>query len=159
MDATQFAYWCQGFAEVAGHAPTAQQWEIIKEHLNLVFNKQATKSFKEQITLNPESAQVSGLFPSEDNSGKIFITISRVPHFNAKSYSCYRGDDDKRLQGQLLTQLGVPSSPDKTYLLVDNTLNPRETDMNHLTGSSTHLVQPGRTYGLYNVGLGPSLYC
>jgi hypothetical protein len=39
MDAIQFAYWLQGFAEIHGGAPTPAQWEVIKDHLNLVFNK------------------------------------------------------------------------------------------------------------------------
>lgn len=31
-------YWVQGFVEVSGGAPpTAEQWNVIKEHLNLCF--------------------------------------------------------------------------------------------------------------------------
>jgi len=40
MDAQQFAYWLQGFAELSGDAPpTKAQWKSIREHLGLVFEK------------------------------------------------------------------------------------------------------------------------
>jgi hypothetical protein len=39
MTAEQFAYWFQGFAELNGDPPTAEQWQSIKEHLQTVFVK------------------------------------------------------------------------------------------------------------------------
>lgn len=39
MDANQFAYWLQGFAELHGTPPTKEQWKSIREHLQLVFQK------------------------------------------------------------------------------------------------------------------------
>lgn len=39
MTPEQFTYWLQGFVEIGGGQPTNRQWEIIKDHLNLVFNK------------------------------------------------------------------------------------------------------------------------
>jgi hypothetical protein len=39
MDALQFAYWLQGFAELTSEAPTAEQWQAIKDHLATVFKK------------------------------------------------------------------------------------------------------------------------
>lgn len=35
----QFTYWLQGYIEVNGEYPTKQQWAIIKDHLQEVFNK------------------------------------------------------------------------------------------------------------------------
>lgn len=40
MTAEQFAYWLQGYAELTDAAPTPEQWQSIREHLALVFNKQ-----------------------------------------------------------------------------------------------------------------------
>lgn len=57
MDATQFAYWLQGFAELQQTAPTEEQWKSIKDHLNLVFNK-VTPQVGAQPVLNP------GVIPS-----------------------------------------------------------------------------------------------
>ncbi len=37
MKARDFMYWFQGFAELHSGPPTTAQWEIIKNHLNLVF--------------------------------------------------------------------------------------------------------------------------
>lgn len=40
MNAQDFTYWLNGFAELSGDAPpTAEQWKSIKEHLALVFVK------------------------------------------------------------------------------------------------------------------------
>jgi len=39
MDAQQFAYWLQGFAELNEAQPTAEQWKSIREHLGTVFVK------------------------------------------------------------------------------------------------------------------------
>ncbi len=39
MTPENFAYWLQGFSEICGQTPSKEQWEIIKDHLNLVFNK------------------------------------------------------------------------------------------------------------------------
>lgn len=39
MEAQQFAYWLQGFAELNEQPPTVEQWKSIREHLALVFKK------------------------------------------------------------------------------------------------------------------------
>jgi len=40
MDALNFAYWLNGFAELHGGTPPSEaQWKAIREHLALVFNK------------------------------------------------------------------------------------------------------------------------
>ena len=37
MTSRDLVYWLQGFAEIHGGPPTAEQWETIKRHLNMVF--------------------------------------------------------------------------------------------------------------------------
>lgn len=39
MQSQDFCYWLQGFSELVGTTPTKEQWVIIQDHLNLVFNK------------------------------------------------------------------------------------------------------------------------
>jgi len=40
MTPEQFSYWLQGFVEIQETtAPSERQWEIIKDHLQQVFNK------------------------------------------------------------------------------------------------------------------------
>lgn len=39
MTPEQFAYWLQGFSEINGQAPTVEQWQVIQDHLKLVFEK------------------------------------------------------------------------------------------------------------------------
>lgn len=41
MDAKQFCYWLQGFAELTNTPqPSEAQWNAIKDHLQLVFKKE-----------------------------------------------------------------------------------------------------------------------
>lgn len=51
MNSDQFVYWLQGFFEIADqkHNLTPQQMQIIKDHLNLVFEKK-TPSYPQKIT-------------------------------------------------------------------------------------------------------------
>lgn len=40
MNNDQFTYWLQGFVEMNnGQYPSPEQWQMIKEHLQLCFNK------------------------------------------------------------------------------------------------------------------------
>lgn len=39
MNAEQFTYWLQGYAELTTDTPSAEQWQSIKDHLALVFKK------------------------------------------------------------------------------------------------------------------------
>lgn len=39
MTSEQFAYWLQGYSEIAGNAPTAEQWKVVQDHLQTVFTK------------------------------------------------------------------------------------------------------------------------
>jgi hypothetical protein len=49
MTPEQFVYWLQGFAEVARWHPTVEQWQIIRDHLNLVFKKETPKREKSDL--------------------------------------------------------------------------------------------------------------
>lgn len=53
MTHEQFCYWLQGFAEVNGYAPTAEQWEVIKEHLQATYVK-ATPSHQPVPPMYPD---------------------------------------------------------------------------------------------------------
>jgi len=44
MTPEQFAYWMQGFAELTPDAPSAAQWQAIRDHLALVFEKKTPTS-------------------------------------------------------------------------------------------------------------------
>lgn len=44
MTSRDFMYWLQGFAELYGGPPTAEQWRIIRAHLNLVFKHEIDPS-------------------------------------------------------------------------------------------------------------------
>ena len=44
----QFVYWLQGFCEINGAPPNAEQWTIIKEHLELCFDKITVNEFLRQ---------------------------------------------------------------------------------------------------------------
>jgi hypothetical protein len=48
MTPEQFCYWLQGRAELVEKTPSDEEWEVIREHLGLVFNKVTRKR------VNPE---------------------------------------------------------------------------------------------------------
>jgi len=52
MNANDFCYWLQGFAELGDKPPTAAQWKMIQEHLQLVFVK-VTSPMPTVITGDP----------------------------------------------------------------------------------------------------------
>jgi hypothetical protein len=53
MKAESFTYWLRGFVELTdGSLPTGSQWAMIKEHLDLVFNKQ-TGGSPGAVPVNP----------------------------------------------------------------------------------------------------------
>ena len=60
MDAQQFAYWLQGFAELHAEPPTPEQWQSIREHLALVFNKVTPALMK-----RPGDFQISPHLPAD----------------------------------------------------------------------------------------------
>ena len=39
MSPEQFCYWLQGFVELSANAPTEEQWQSVREHLQTVFKK------------------------------------------------------------------------------------------------------------------------
>lgn len=45
MTTEQFVYWLQGFAELHAEPPTAEQWQAIRDHLALVFEKRTPNHF------------------------------------------------------------------------------------------------------------------
>lgn len=39
MNQSEFVFWLNGYVEICGARPDDRQWDIIKDHLTLVFNK------------------------------------------------------------------------------------------------------------------------
>jgi hypothetical protein len=80
MTAEQFAYWLQGYAELNAAPPSAEQWQAIRDHLALVFNK-VTPHWDEQPALrvvggppvNPIPAQW-GYPPGYPSMGTILVS-------------------------------------------------------------------------------------
>lgn len=62
MDAQRFADWLQGYVELDGRVPNQAQWDSIKEHLGLVFNK-VTSQVHKGITETKITAPPSITFP------------------------------------------------------------------------------------------------
>lgn len=44
MTSRDFVYWLQGFAEIHKEPPTPEQWQVISNHLNLVFKHEIDPS-------------------------------------------------------------------------------------------------------------------
>lgn len=60
MEAQQFCYWLQGFAELNnGVPPNDMQWKAIRDHLSLVFNK-VTPPYNVPLPRSPNPNDVLG---------------------------------------------------------------------------------------------------
>lgn len=65
MDATSFAYWLHGFFEISdSNSLTEKQVQIIKDHLDLVFNKVTPDYSKENF---PQTDEFVPFKPYQDN--------------------------------------------------------------------------------------------
>ena len=53
MTTEQFTYWLQGFAELHPEPPTAEQWQAIRDHLALVFEKRTPNYFPPAAPVGP----------------------------------------------------------------------------------------------------------
>ena len=60
MTTEQFAYWLQGFSEIHGAPPSAEQWEMIKEHLQTCFVKVTSDKY---FKTDHWDKQISDKFP------------------------------------------------------------------------------------------------
>lgn len=68
MNADQFCYWLQGFFEISGQKSISiEQTDVIKEHLQLVFDKVTTKTI-------PPLYKIPNTFIQNDNGG--LVTMS-----------------------------------------------------------------------------------
>ena len=66
MSPENFVYWLNGFVELNGSQPNEQQWESIKDHLQLVMNKKTpVRSImvdvapKPWVFTNPKDLQIT----------------------------------------------------------------------------------------------------
>lgn len=90
MTPENFAYWLQGFAEIADKkAPNDKEWQIIKDHLQLVFDKKTPTypisdpnvfpKWQEPHTINPsitcEADSGPGFLINQDKSDNLFNNI------------------------------------------------------------------------------------
>ena len=58
MSPETFTYWLQGFVEIANTDTISEkQWQIIKDHLKLVFDKKTPD--RNQITVSPSIPKLS----------------------------------------------------------------------------------------------------
>jgi len=65
MTPEQFAYWLQGYAEINQKAPTEEQWQIIQDHLKLVFTKVTPDYHTIQPVIRPSTEPIYPKWPYE----------------------------------------------------------------------------------------------
>ena len=61
MSPNEFCLWLQGYIELGGSIPNEQQWESIKDHLQLVMDKKSPvrNVLAEQFKINPKDLQIT----------------------------------------------------------------------------------------------------
>ncbi len=84
MTHENFCYWIQGFNEInGGKAPTVKQWEIIRDHLNLVFNKVTPNRSREIYDVE----NLNKNFPRPPNTGGIVLDTKYCKNVPVPDYS------------------------------------------------------------------------
>lgn len=86
MTPENFAYWLQGFSEICGQTPSKEQWEIIKDHLNLVFNKVTPNREMKYCSLptSPPALRGTGLLGGVIDEEVFFG--SETPFYSSSEY-------------------------------------------------------------------------
>ena len=105
MAAEMFVVWLKGFVEVAEPTNiTTQQWQIIKDHLQLVFTK-VTPSYEDEDDETETAKRVHELFEGMKNNPRPFETLDKLDlicaceNTNDRAY-CGTNQDQEEFQGQ-----------------------------------------------------------
>jgi hypothetical protein len=96
MTEQQFVYWLQGFAELCPDAPTAVQWQSIREHLAAVFKKVTPPIDAPKVDLSRNSDMKKLL---EEASKRVGYASPALP---TPAYSPYWLNDPNRRAGELI---------------------------------------------------------
>lgn len=76
MTTEQFAYWLQGYSEIAGEAPSKEQWKVIQDHLKTAFKKITPDSdvgYPLPAAPSPTPGIVDQVWPFEWDTGKVIF--------------------------------------------------------------------------------------
>jgi hypothetical protein len=77
----KFVYWLQGYVELHGEVPSKRQWDIIKEHLQLVFEKETELTvgddFKSVLKLNVKDVPSEVEFFTDENLDSFPKSVSQ----------------------------------------------------------------------------------
>ena len=69
MNTEQFAYWLQGYSEITGgRMPTEHEWQIIQDHLKLVFVKKTPDRIAPSIGY-PQDSRLSDILRNMPKDG------------------------------------------------------------------------------------------
>lgn len=78
MTHSEFVYWLNGYVEICGARPDDQQWEIIKDHLLLVFSK-VTPNRSSPTYCAPSASIGSHSLPFRSRSDRIVHEVPLNP--------------------------------------------------------------------------------
>jgi hypothetical protein len=98
----QFAYWLQGFAELTPTAPTQEQWQAIRDHLSLVFDKVTPVRVLPAKSPRPLTREDLGIEPEVDPDAEVEPVIEIVR---------------RHLERRKRSEMTVPRRPGRETLL------------------------------------------
>jgi hypothetical protein len=107
MTPEQFAYWLQGYAEIAAGrtAPTSEEWQIIKDHLALVFHKvtpNRTAAGQSVTKASPIPSSVSSTSLKNETHNEIGTTNSHGDGLKVQSAPPLSATPSEKLPSQEL---------------------------------------------------------
>ncbi len=175
MTPENFVAWLNGFISLSKTTPTPEQWLIIKDHLQEVFNKVTpnrnmyighsfSDSLKHEQYPNIEGLK-NKLYPSGTitkswaDKDFVYLTLTDNPYWQNNSYAFY--PEAEGLKEKLEESFDLKIN--KIRFVVDNSLKPQKetyapdlkpNQYNHLVG-----LPKGNMGGLVNIGQGEPLIC
>ena len=187
MDTNSFAWWLHGYFEISeSNTLSEKQVQVIKDHLDLCFNKvtpDRSKHLSTQSYCNngknitppteyghqmPEAQILSGVsgayYPrgyfGPENSHDYYVTVSKNPNFDNVRYSAYAGNCI--ITNAVRAGLEEAGMAGNFMLTIDDSLNPTGQYAKGLVGDKDMirgLPMGERAYGMVNIGYGTALVC
>ncbi len=87
MTPENFTYWLQGFVELDGDRPTEFQWQEIKNHLALVFNKVVPKVNQRYCSYQNVAPDIHYLDPANTENAQKEVKWSNSSFYDPQAIS------------------------------------------------------------------------
>lgn len=167
MKPESFIYWLHGYFEISeSNTLSEKQVQVIKDHLDLCFNKVTPDRSKEEWVQpyfvpeqKTETENPSGFYPiGSKNTNDYYVTVSKNPNFDSARYSAY--SNNCIITNSVRAGLEAAGMSGNFALTIDDSLNPIGQYAKGLAGGKDMIRGlPLEGPGIVNIGFGTPTIC